>query len=55
MTARVFLGFCEGPMAPAMVVYLSNFYTRKELSLRYPSHDGCFDVDHSDIDYLESL
>ena len=37
--ARVFLGLVEGPLAPSIVVYLSGFYTRKELSLRYVSHD----------------
>ena len=32
---RTFLGLIEGPMFPGIVLYLSNFYTRKELSLRY--------------------
>ncbi|KAK7683471.1 hypothetical protein QCA50_013305 [Cerrena zonata] len=34
VTARAFLGFCEGPMFPGIVLYLSGFYTREELSLR---------------------
>lgn len=33
--ARAFLGLVEGPMFPGIVLYLSGFYTRKELSLRY--------------------
>ena len=32
---RAFLGLVEGPMFPGIVLYLSGFYTRKELSLRY--------------------
>lgn len=31
---RAFLGLVEGPMFPGIVLYLSGFYTRKELSLR---------------------
>ena len=31
---RAFLGLLEGPMFPGIVLYLSGFYTRKELSLR---------------------
>ena len=34
VTARAFLGLCEGPMFPGIVLYLSGFYTREELSLR---------------------
>ena len=37
-TVRAFLGLVEGPMFPGIVLYLSGFYTRKELSLRYVSH-----------------
>jgi MFS family permease len=33
--ARAFLGLVEGPMFPGIVLYLSGFYTRKELSIRY--------------------
>jgi MFS family permease len=33
-TARFFLGLVEGPMFPGIVLYLSSFYTREELSLR---------------------
>ncbi|PAV20618.1 MFS general substrate transporter [Pyrrhoderma noxium] len=33
-TVRAFLGLVEGPMFPGIVLYLSSFYTRKELSLR---------------------
>ena len=32
--ARAFLGLVEGTLFPGMVLYLSGFYTRKELSLR---------------------
>lgn len=35
VTIRAFLGLIEGPMFPGIVLYLSGFYTRKELSLRY--------------------
>lgn len=34
-TVRAFLGLVEGPMFPGIVLYLSGFYTREELSLRY--------------------
>ncbi|PPQ76146.1 hypothetical protein CVT26_011796 [Gymnopilus dilepis] len=34
IVARAFLGLVEGPMFPGIVLYLSGFYTRKELSLR---------------------
>ena len=34
VTVRAFLGLVEGPMLPSIVLYLSGFYTRKELSLR---------------------
>ena len=33
-TVRAFLGLVEGPMYPGIVLYLSSFYTREELSLR---------------------
>ncbi|KAL5530811.1 hypothetical protein ACEPAF_7069 [Sanghuangporus sanghuang] len=32
--ARAFLGLVEGPMFPGIVLYLSGFYTRRQLSLR---------------------
>ncbi|KAF8815170.1 MFS general substrate transporter [Phlegmacium glaucopus] len=35
VTVRAFLGLIEGPLTPAIVLYLSSFYTRKELSLRH--------------------
>ena len=35
VAARAFLGLVEGPMFPGILLYLSYFYTRKELSLRY--------------------
>jgi len=35
VTMRVLLGLVEGPMAPCIVCYLSGFYTRKELALRF--------------------
>ncbi|KAF8895879.1 MFS general substrate transporter [Gymnopilus junonius] len=34
IAARFFLGLVEGPMFPGIVLYLSQFYTREELSLR---------------------
>ena len=34
IVARAFLGLVEGPMFPGIVLYLSGFYTRKELSFR---------------------
>ncbi|KJA14608.1 hypothetical protein HYPSUDRAFT_48993 [Hypholoma sublateritium FD-334 SS-4] len=34
VTVRAFLGLAEGPMFPGIVLYLSGFYTRKELSIR---------------------
>ncbi|PPR06287.1 hypothetical protein CVT24_001093 [Panaeolus cyanescens] len=34
IVVRLILGALEGPMFPGMVLYLSGFYTRKELSLR---------------------
>jgi len=44
VTVRVFLGLAEGPMPPCIVCYLSGFYTRKELSLRFvvSISSGCF-------------
>ncbi|KAF5329232.1 hypothetical protein D9619_009310 [Psilocybe cf. subviscida] len=33
-TARAFLGLVEGPLFPGIVLYLSSFYTREELSFR---------------------
>ena len=35
VTVRAFLGLLEGPLTPGIIIYLSSFYTRKELSLRY--------------------
>lgn len=35
IATRAFLGLAEGPMLPGIVLYLSGFYTREELSLRY--------------------
>lgn len=34
VVVRAFLGLVEGPMFPGIVLYLSGFYTRAELSLR---------------------
>uniref|UniRef100_A0A8H7XRX8 Major facilitator superfamily (MFS) profile domain-containing protein n=1 Tax=Psilocybe cubensis TaxID=181762 RepID=A0A8H7XRX8_PSICU len=34
IATRAFLGLAEGPMLPGIVLYLSGFYTREELSLR---------------------
>jgi MFS family permease len=34
---RACMGLAEGPMGPCIVCYLSGFYTRKELSLRFAS------------------
>lgn len=36
---RFFLGVVEGPVAPAIFLYLSGFYTRSELGLRYVPKD----------------
>ena len=38
VSLRAFLGLIEGPMAPGIALYLSSFYTRKELSFRYVFH-----------------
>lgn len=35
LAVRFFLGMLEGPMLPGIVLYLSGFYTRSELGLRY--------------------
>ena len=35
VAVRVLLGLIEGPMPPCIVCYLSGFYTRKELALRF--------------------
>ncbi|KAF8159942.1 MFS general substrate transporter [Crassisporium funariophilum] len=35
VVVRAFLGLVEGPMFPGIVLYLSGFYTRRELSLRH--------------------
>lgn len=35
VAVRAFLGLVEGPMFPGIVLYLSGFYTRKELSIRW--------------------
>lgn len=35
VVVRACLGLVEGPMFPGIVLYLSGFYTRKELALRY--------------------
>ena len=34
IVVRCLLGLVEGPMFPGIVLYLSGFYTRRELSLR---------------------
>jgi MFS family permease len=34
LAVRFFLGMVEGPMLPAIFLYLSDFYTRSELGLR---------------------
>ena len=35
VTVRAFLGLVEGPLIPGIILLLSSFYTRKELSFRY--------------------
>ena len=35
ITVRAFLGLVEGPLVPGLILLLSSFYTRKELSFRY--------------------
>lgn len=44
VTIRTFLGLIEGPMFPGIVLYLSGFYTRKELSLRYVRYNPVYDL-----------
>ena len=44
VTVRVFLGLVEGPLTPSIVVCVSGFYTRKELSLRYVLHGRCSSI-----------
>ena len=41
LAARFFLGMVEGPMLPSIVLYLSAFYTRQELSMKFvgPNHN----------------
>ncbi|KXN92713.1 hypothetical protein AN958_06991, partial [Leucoagaricus sp. SymC.cos] len=34
LATRFFLGMVEGPMLPSIVLYLSSFYTRRELGMR---------------------
>lgn len=34
VAVRAILGLVEGPMFPGIVLYLSGFYTRRDLSLR---------------------
>lgn len=34
VVVRAILGAIEGPMFPGIVLYLSGFYTRRDLSLR---------------------
>lgn len=34
VVVRAILGLIEGPMFPGIVLYLSGFYTRQDLSLR---------------------
>ena len=34
LACRLLLGLAEGPLFPALVVYLTIFYTRHELALR---------------------
>ena len=49
-TVRAFLGLVEGPMAPGILLYFSDFYIRKELSFRYVSHSYCSGVNYPYID-----
>ena len=55
ITTRAILGLLEGPVFPSIVLYLSSFYTRKELSLRYGSHNYHSSADGLYIDLLELL
>ena len=34
MACRLFLGLAEGPLFPGLILYLTLFYTRKELAVR---------------------
>ena len=49
-TARAFLGLVEGPMISVILLYLSGFYIRKELSFRYMSHGYCSGINYPHID-----
>ena len=50
---RILLGLVEGPLSPGIVLYLSGFYTRKELSLRYAAYRCYSGVDNAYIDHIE--
>jgi len=39
LTARFFIGMVEGPMLPSIVFYLSAFYTRQELSIKFVDYN----------------
>lgn len=35
LACRLLLGLAEGPLIPCMIVYMTLFYTRKELAVRF--------------------
>lgn len=35
LACRLLLGLAEGPLFPGLIVYLTMFYTRKELAVRF--------------------
>ena len=39
LAARFFIGMVEGPMLPSIVLYLSAFYTRQELSIKFVDYN----------------
>jgi len=49
------MGLAEGPMGPSIVCYLSGFYNRKELSLRFACSPSCPDVSVNNLWFQNRL